>query len=960
MLRLSCHSLRIRVLLLVLLAALPGVGLVLYADSKERRYLAAQAEENALRLVRIVAADQERLIEGAHHLLIALAQLPQVRGGDPRECSALFADLLRQYPFYTGFLATTSNGDAFCSAPPSLGQLVTFADRLWYQRIVQAREFVVGEYQIGRLSGKAVIVLGYPVLDATARLQGVVATALDLAWLNRLATEAELPPGSALTVMDRNGTILARHPDPEKWVGKSFSNAPIFRDVLSQREGTARAVGMDGTRRLYAFAPLGGGRDTGAYVSIGIPIAIAFAGADQALRRNLVGLGLVAALALGAAWSAGGLFILRPVNALVHATERLAANDLAARTGLPYGRGEVSQLARAFDEMAAALERHLAGRQQAEEALRESEKRYRELAESLPQVIFEMDGRGCLTFTNNQGLEAFGYAPEDLEKGIDVLDTIVSEDRERAKVNMQRVLRGENLSGGEYTALGKDGRMFPIVIYSTPIIRHGNPVGVRGILVDITDRKRAEEALGCYVARLKTLQGIDRAILAAQSPEAIAEAALSHLRHLVPSQRASIALFDSPTQTVSVLAVDVNGETRVGTGTRLPMDAFGPLEDLRQNTVHLVEDVSLLSSPPQILRLLQAEGVRSVINAPLIVQGELIGALNLGAGTPGALTLEHGEIAREIADQLAVGVHQARLHEQVQRHALELEERVRERTQELAAANTQLEETSRHKSEFLANMSHELRTPLSSILGFSELLREQTIGPLNEKQARYIGHIHQSGSHLLHLIRDILDLAKVEAGKIVLQPETLPVASTLEDILVIARGLANKKAQNVMAEIEPNLPPLHADPIRLKQICFNLLSNAVKFTPERGRITLAARRVDSSTGQPVDSGSPIDQLTARPIDNAGEWLEIAVTDTGIGIRAEDLPRLFQEFVQLPTTRTQRHEGTGLGLALTKQLVELHGGRIRAESEGEGRGSTFTVVMPFNGFAGWSGPVQGTA
>lgn len=248
------------------------------------------------------------------------------------------------------------------------------------------------------------------------------------------------------------------------------------------------------------------------------------------------------------------------------------------------------------------------------------------------------------------------------------------------------------------------------------------------------------------------------------------------------------------------------------------------------------------------------------------------------------------------------------------------------KTRELQDVNSRLEEASRHKSEFLANMSHELRTPLNSIMGFSEVLKGETVGPLTPKQARYVGHIHQSGRHLLQLINDILDLSKVEAGKFVLEPQPLDVAATLEDILVIARGLAHKKAQSIEVAIEPDLPPLQADPVRFKQTLFNLLSNAVKFTPEQGRITLAARRAP---------GAP-------------DYLETRVTDTGIGIKPADLPRLFQEFVQLEAAASKRYEGTGLGLALTKRLVELHGGRIWAKSEGEGRGSTFTFVLPFGG------------
>jgi signal transduction histidine kinase len=170
----------------------------------------------------------------------------------------------------------------------------------------------------------------------------------------------------------------------------------------------------------------------------------------------------------------------------------------------------------------------------------------------------------------------------------------------------------------------------------------------------------------------------------------------------------------------------------------------------------------------------------------------------------------------------------------------------------------------------------------------------------------------------------------------------------LEDILTIARVLAHKKNQMVEAEVEPRLPPLRADPVRLKQMLFNLLVNAVKFTPDGGRITLTARRVTWTGGQPGDESKPTDPLMHPPLDGPNEWLEIKVHDTGAGIRPEDLPRLFQEFTQLESTQDQRHEGAGLGLALTRRLVEMHGGRVWAESEGAGKGSTFTVRLPFDG------------
>jgi len=274
------------------------------------------------------------------------------------------------------------------------------------------------------------------------------------------------------------------------------------------------------------------------------------------------------------------------------------------------------------------------------------------------------------------------------------------------------------------------------------------------------------------------------------------------------------------------------------------------------------------------------------------------------------------------------------------------------RLEEESRHRRHFEDLSRAKSAFIANMSHELRTPLNSILGFSQLLLDLTRGVLPEKQARYLAHIHTSGQHLLQLISDILDLSKVEAGKFVLHPEALNVATTLDDILVIARGLANKKSQTIQTVIAPDLPPLQADPVRIKQILFNVLSNAVKFTPESGTITVRAFQQAAGSGQRADgreAGGPAEALLPTAdcrVPPGWPSLVIEVMDNGVGIKAEDLPRLFQEFVQIENTRDKRQEGTGLGLVLTKQLVEMHGGRIWAESEGEGRGSTFTALLPF--------------
>jgi signal transduction histidine kinase len=227
-------------------------------------------------------------------------------------------------------------------------------------------------------------------------------------------------------------------------------------------------------------------------------------------------------------------------------------------------------------------------------------------------------------------------------------------------------------------------------------------------------------------------------------------------------------------------------------------------------------------------------------------------------------------------------------------------------------------------------MSHELRTPLNSILGFAELLQDQQIGALTPKQARYLSHIYHSGQHLLALINDLLDLSKVEAGRLELRPEAFPLADAMMAALEAFRVQVDSKKVSLSLHLEQAHGTLIADPLRLKQILYNLLSNAVKFTPSGGFITVTARTV---------------RCVAEHTSETHEWVEIAVQDNGIGIKAGDLSRLFQEFTQIESTFAKPHHGTELGLTLTKRLVELHGGEITAASAGEGLGSTFTVRLP---------------
>jgi two-component system, NtrC family, sensor kinase len=296
-------------------------------------------------------------------------------------------------------------------------------------------------------------------------------------------------------------------------------------------------------------------------------------------------------------------------------------------------------------------------------------------------------------------------------------------------------------------------------------------------------------------------------------------------------------------------------------------------------------------------------GYRSVLAVPLLREGRIMGALTVWRKQAGSFSAEVVQLLQTFATQSALAIQNARLFREIE-----------DKSRQIEAAN-------RHKSEFLANMSHELRTPLNAIIGFSEVLGERMFGELNEKQAEYTDDILSSGRHLLSLINEILDLSKVEAGRMELEVATFDLPLAIDNARTFVRERATKHGINLDVTVDERLGDFVGDERKIKQILLNLLSNAVKFTPEGGRIGIKARQANGS-------------------------VEISVSDTGIGIAPEDQPKIFEEFRQVGSDYAHKVEGTGLGLTLAKKFVELHGGRIWVESE-VGKGSRFIFTLPIH-------------
>ncbi|MBW1645865.1 MAG: GAF domain-containing protein [Deltaproteobacteria bacterium] len=350
--------------------------------------------------------------------------------------------------------------------------------------------------------------------------------------------------------------------------------------------------------------------------------------------------------------------------------------------------------------------------------------------------------------------------------------------------------------------------------------------------------------------------------------------------------------------------------------------------------VHDAENID----KPISTNLITGQGIKSFVQAPIVAERRTIGVLTAASmKEKGYFSEKFIELFKTLAQQLGVAIENARLYEQLAKFNRELEAKVAERTIELERksmqleeANKELKELDRLKSEFLANMSHELRTPMNSIIGYTQLILDGVDGPINDDQRASLEKVERNAEHLLALINDILDLSKIEAGKMVLHLEPVDLLPVVEETLDTIKPLVENKRQQLALEIAKPLPPVMGDAEKLRQILLNLLNNAVKFTGEEGRITLKIRLWDREP--------------PAGLDPEKKYLQVAVIDTGIGIKEEDLDRLFGEFVQLDTSASRQYGGTGLGLSITKRLVEMHHGTIWVESE-YGRGSEFTFLLP---------------
>jgi len=782
---------------------------------------------------------------------------------------------------------------------------------------------------------------------------GITIAEVNLKFVWEVVSRIQIGKAGLAYVVNSEGTLIA-HPDISLVLQKSdLSKLAHVAAARGEGEGAPIARNLKGEEVLTAHASIPTLNWT---VFVELPLAEAFAPLYASILR--IGLLLLAGLVLSMLASVYlARLMVNPIRALQEGAARIGTGNLDQRIEVHTG-DELEALSEQFNKMASDLKAFYSGLE------RKVEERTRELSEALEQQTATAEILRVISSSPTDIQPVLDAVAESAARLCDASDVIVRRVdgdvyrlvahfgsvpvtaaniapliarrsvggraiRERRTIHIHDVLDAhvrEEYSEGLFFAQSEEYRTLLVV----PLVREDTAIGTIAIrrpevrpfsdkqiklletfaaqaviaIENVRLFREISEALERQTATSEVLKVISRSTF---DLEPVLESLVENARKLCDADRATISRADKDGNYVSVIerALEPNPEY-LAYVQRNPVrpdrgSAVGRAV-LERRPVHIPD---VLADPEyKRLDLAEARGFRSILAVPMLREGEPIGVFVLNrAKEAKPFTEKQIELVTSFADQAVIAIENVRLFNEIQ-----------DKSRQLEVAN-------KHKSEFLANMSHELRTPLNAIIGFSEALIEKMFGEMNAKQEDYLKDIHSSGRHLLSLINDILDLSKVEAGRMELELSEFHLPAALANAMTLVRERAQTHGITLKVRVDPKLSEIRADERKFKQILLNLLSNAVKFTPDGGRVEVDARR-------------------------NGNSVEVSVKDSGVGIAKEDQEAVFEEFRQVGRDYTSKQEGTGLGLALTRRFVELHGGKIWLKSA-PGKGSTFTFTIPLN-------------
>ncbi len=924
-------NLRGRLLTLVLLAVTPGFCLIGYSAWEDLGRAEAEARQVTRQLATLVVKEQNGAIAQTRQLLAVLSKLSVISESPTQAaCAETLQRIRLDSPMYGNLGVVDAEGNMLCSALPFKPGL-NVADRSWFRRALDSRTFAVGDYLIGRVSGLPSLTLSFPILEGAGRPRAVLFAAVDLSWLTALGDSLALPAGTAMAVVDADGIVLSRYPDPKhEWTGKKAPHFAALGGVLgSGCRGFAELVGQDGVLRLNAIEPLRlveSGKCI--YVRVGLPADDVYGPGKRHFQRNLAVLLGISLLVFAIAWYGGDWLVLRRMRILSDAARRLGEGDLSVRCGLPPCGDEIGLLARTFDDTAARLEDRERRLLETDRSLSRANRALTVLSTGNRTMLHAADERSllaemCRMIVDKAGypMAWVGYREDDAAQtirvaaysGFDVgrldprwLTWDASRSGDAAAGAALRSGRPELFrvagDGLPPACMLDSGCMWALAL---PLVDSGIVFGVLTIYareseaLDSGEIELLKEAAGDLAFGICRLRDRAHSLEADEIEDLYNKAPCGY--HSLDRDGRFVRINDTELAWLGYSRAEV-----VGKRTIFDMVTPACQTKCREEFVRFRERGWTRDLELELLR-------RDGTTLPVLINAT---AMHYADGSYRSSRSTVYDITdRKRADEA------------------------------LRQAKEAAEEATRIKSEFLANMSHELRTPLNAIIGFSEVLKDGLLGEMTAEQAEYVTDIFGSGQHLLSLINDILDLSKIEAGKMTLDLEPLDVGALLNNSLAIVKEKAATQRVRLQLDMPEPLGTTLMDGRKTKQIVYNLLSNAVKFTPEGGCVTLRARKL---TRPEIESWTAPEQASLRmplPANAFAEFLELAVEDTGIGIAGADAPRLFQAFSQLDSSLSRESEGTGLGLALVLKLARLFGGTMALAST-PGHGSRFIVWLPW--------------
>ncbi|MDE1145323.1 MAG: PAS domain S-box protein [Azospirillaceae bacterium] len=884
-------------LLLLLVAVIGAMAALMVVEGRSRREAAVTAARSHVRILSQVAAEEHRvLVEQLGHLVetVALQEIAL----SPEECTADLVRLKSAEPWIANVFLSRPDGTAICASSPAAAA-VSAGDRDYFKEAVRTGRPTLSDYIIGRTSGIPVLALARPVLGSDGQVKAVARASMRLNWTGRLAAMAADMPNGLFAIVDSQGRVLVRFPAPipaPDVVGASPApesptatpplptpalDAALVAGLFAQPSGTLMSAGLDGVPRIVGFGPLQG---INARVVVSLPTAEALGEADEDFWRSMVGLTAVAALAL--LFGVFGLetSIMSRLGGLTRVVERIGRGERGVRAPDRSGDAEFGVLARAINTMAHNLERGATD-------LAEREVRFRDLIDVSTDWYWEADAQRRLTYVS-PGVRAIGLDPLRM-----VGETHVSglSPTPETAAALAAGLDRQEFRELRYVVSHPSGRRYHVVLSGRPLYdADGTIRGWRGAGRDITALVEARHALEESEARFRLLADRASDIILLTRPD-------------------GARLYVSPS-VERILGYTVAEFTALGfTALRHPDD------HVLDTTLNALSDSALRAGPA------------------------LVGAGDLGADASGGVSarfrLRHKDgrwIWLEAIVSLTRGDDGAPLIISASRDVTERvrqEQELRTARDTLTAAAAELEQARRAaedansaKSAFLTTTSHEIRTPLNGIIGAVQLLSAEPLAPLQRDLAVII---RDSAQTLLLLVDDLLDLAKMEAGRVELVEADFQLAAAVTEAARLMEGQARAKGLSLRTSIAPEAAgTFRGDAGRLRQLLLNLLANAVKFT-NVGEIHLMAEIFDGPA-------APDDGLhDARVV--------LTVRDTGIGMTAEQQARLFNRFVQGDDGIAARYGGNGLGLAICRELAGLMGGTIAVDSA-PGRGSTFIIDL----------------